>query len=50
MGDGAPFRTNARISETFDQIAILSRDERLETLATKHMGKSERGPSSGVHC
>jgi len=46
--EGAPFRTNARINQTFDQIGILSRDERLSDLATDKMGLDPRGPDYGV--
>ncbi|MDF1816143.1 MAG: hypothetical protein P1V20_28335 [Verrucomicrobiales bacterium] len=45
---GGAFRTNARLSETFDQIAILSRDERLGSLSTNQMGRDPRGPDFGV--
>ncbi len=46
---GEPMRTNARISETFDQIGIFSRDPRLDArLAVAEMGKHERGPDYGV--
>lgn len=44
-----PMGTNARIDQTFDQIGIFSRDERLRTsLAIQDMGKSLRGPDYGV--
>ncbi len=46
---GAPLRTNARISETFDQVGVFSRDPRLKTqLAMSKMGESPRGPDFGV--
>lgn len=46
---GAPMRTNARMSETFDQIGIFTRDPRLMTnMAIAHMGQAERGPDYGV--
>ncbi len=44
-----PFRTNARLSETFDQIALFSRDRRLPTyLDNPNMGTQTRGPDYGV--
>jgi len=44
------FRTNARLSETFDQIGLFSRDNRLPTFADNEtiMGKNPRGPDYGV--
>ncbi len=43
------FRTNARMSETFDQIGFFSRDPRLRTyLVPEHMGRYPRGPDYGV--
>jgi hypothetical protein len=46
---GQPLRTNARVSETFDQIGVFSRDMRLRTkLALSIMGVEERGPDYGV--
>ena len=44
-----PFRTNARLSETFDQIGIFSRDTRLPTFEDNAiMGRDVRGPDYGV--
>ena len=50
MPPGDPnFRTNARLSETFDQIGFFSRDERLRKyVVPEHMGKYERGPDCGM--
>jgi len=43
------FRTNARMTETFDQIGLFSRDERLPTcLDNATMGQQPRGPDYGV--
>ena len=43
------FRTNARMSETFDQIGLFSRDPRLPTYADNpEMGTDARGPDYGV--
>ena len=43
------FRTNARMSETFDQIGLFSRDLRLPTYAdNSRMGSDARGPDYGV--
>ena len=43
------FRTNARISETFDQIGLFFRKSGLPTyLDNKQMGQKERGPDYGV--
>jgi hypothetical protein len=46
--DGETLRTNARLSETFDQIAIFSRDSRLKNLRNEDAGAAERGPDFGV--
>ncbi|MDP6513167.1 MAG: endonuclease/exonuclease/phosphatase, partial [SAR202 cluster bacterium] len=44
-----PFRTNARMSETFDQIGLFSRDSRLPTFEDNSiMGQDARGPDYGV--
>jgi len=44
-----PFRTNARLSETFDQIGLFSRDPRLPTFVDNaNMGQKLRGPDYGV--
>lgn len=44
-----PFRTNARLSETFDQIALFSRDPRFPTYKDNAtMGSHPRGPDYGV--
>ncbi|MDX2099562.1 MAG: hypothetical protein SFW36_17425 [Leptolyngbyaceae cyanobacterium bins.59] len=44
-----PFRTNARLDETFDQIGLFSRDRRLPLIKEgKLMGKNQRGPDYGV--
>lgn len=43
------FRTNVRLTETFDQIGIFSRDERLtQALDIRNMGLDPRGPDYGV--
>lgn len=43
------FRTNARLTETFDQIGLFSRDPRLPTHADNaNMGSSPTGPDYGV--
>jgi len=43
------FRTNARMSETFDQIGLFSRDPRLPTFEDNAiMGQNPRGPDYGV--
>ena len=43
------FRTNARMSETFDQIGLFSRDPRLPTYVhNPQMGTDARGPDYGV--
>ena len=43
------FRTNARMTETFDQIALFSRDSRLPRhLDHATMGSKPRGPDYGV--
>lgn len=45
----APFRTNARLSETFDQIGLFSRDDRLPTYKDNAtMGTQLRGPDYGI--
>ena len=44
-----PFRTNARLTETFDQIGLFSRDRRLPTFTDNAiMGQDARGPDYGV--
>ncbi len=44
-----PFRTNARLTETFDQIGLFSHDDRLPTFEQNAtMGTSPRGPDYGV--
>ena len=44
-----PFKTNARMTETYDQIGLFSRDDRLPTfLDNPCMGKHPRGPDYGV--
>ncbi len=44
-----PFRTNARLDETFDQIGLFSRDPRLPTYQDNaSMGQNPRGPNYGV--
>ncbi|WP_199321863.1 endonuclease/exonuclease/phosphatase [Leptolyngbya sp. FACHB-321] len=48
-GSKKPFRTNARLSETFDQIGFFSRDQRLPLYQDNvHMGENPRGPDYGV--
>ena len=43
------FRTNARLSETFDQIGLFSRDDRLPTYKDNAtMGRELRGPDYGI--
>ena len=43
------FRTNARMSETFDQIGLFNRDSRLPTyIDNAVMGAEDRGPDYGV--
>ena len=43
------FRTNARMSETFDQIGLFNRDSRLPTyMDNAVMGTEARGPDYGV--
>ena len=43
------FRTNARMTETFDQIGLFNRDPRLPThLDNAAMGSQVRGPDYGV--
>lgn len=45
----APFRTNARQSETFDQIGLFSHDKRLPTYKDNaSMGNHLQGPDYGV--
>ena len=46
--DGRPLQTNARMTETFDQIGFFSRDERLKSLQNADAGVAERGPDFGV--
>ena len=44
-----PFRTNARLSETFDQIGLFSRDQGLPTFRDNAiMGQDPRGPDYGI--
>ena len=43
------FRTNARMTETFDQIGLFNRDSRLPTyMDNAAMGSQARGPDYGV--
>ena len=43
------FRTNARLSETFDQIGLFCRDARFPTyLENKNAGTDPRGPDYGI--
>ena len=43
------FRTNARLTETYDQIGLFSRDERLPRYTeNKTMGTNPQGPDYGV--
>ncbi|HEY9644956.1 MAG TPA: hypothetical protein V6C88_01230 [Chroococcidiopsis sp.] len=45
----APFRSNARLSETFDQIGLFNRDRRLpDYTINATMGSHPRGPDYGV--
>ena len=46
--DGRPLQTNARLTETFDQIGFFSHDERLKSLQNEDAGAAERGPDFGV--
>lgn len=46
--DSRPLQTNARMTETFDQIGFFSRDERLKSLKNRDAGAAERGPDFGV--
>ena len=46
--DGKVLRTNARGSETYDQIGIFSRDQRLKKLRNADAGLAPRGPDFGV--
>lgn len=49
MGSGGKvLRTNARLSETYDQIGIFSRDDRLKKLRNADAGLAPRGPDFGV--
>ena len=49
QGHAEVFRTNARMSETFDQIGLFSRDPRLPTYAENpQMGTDAQGPDYGV--
>lgn len=44
-----PFRTNARLDETFDQIGLFNRDDRLPSYKVNpFMGEQSRGPDYGV--
>ena len=48
-GETESFRTNARMSQTFDQIGLFSRDSRLPTFEDNIiMGQNSRGPDYGV--
>ncbi len=47
-GNGQVLRTNARLSETYDQIGIFSRDQRLMKLRNSDAGLAPRGPDFGV--
>ena len=43
------FRTNARLTQTFDQIGLFNRDQRLPTFVeNRAMGTSPQGPDYGV--
>ena len=46
--NGTVLKTNARLSETFDQIGIFSRDKSLGKLRNKDAGKTSRGLDFGV--
>ena len=46
--DGKPLRTNARLNQTYDQIGIFSRDQRLKKLRNADAGLAPRGPDFGV--
>ncbi len=46
--DGRPLQTNARLTETFDQIGFFSHDARLKSLQNEDAGAAERGPDFGV--
>ena len=46
--DGRVLQTNARLTETFDQIGFFSRDKRLKRLKNEDAGETERGPDFGV--
>ncbi len=46
--DGRVLQTHARLSETFDQIGIFSRDPRLKRLADAPVGMAPTGPDFGV--
>lgn len=47
-GNGQILRTNARLTETYDQIGIFSRDQRLMKLRNEDAGLAPRGPDFGV--
>ena len=48
-GEQAPYRTNARLTETFDQIGLFSHDRRLPTFRDNAiMGQNLQGPDYGV--
>jgi hypothetical protein len=49
-GQSDVFRTNVRLSETYDQIGLFSRDDRLPYYADNEteMGKNPMGPDYGV--
>ena len=46
--DGTVLTTNARLSQTYDQIGIFSRDRRLIKLGNAAAGSAPRGPDFGV--
>ena len=46
--DGRSLQTNARMTETFDQIGFFSHDERLKSLKNADAGVAGRGPDFGV--
>ncbi len=48
-GSETVFRTNARLTETFDQIGLFFRDERFPPCdVNEHMGRHGEGPDYGV--
>ena len=46
--DGKVLKTNARLSETYDQIGFFSRDDWVKNFSNKDAGKHRRGPNFGV--